>query len=158
MQVADFGCGAGFYSVPLARAVGPSGKVYALDAQKEMLELVRSKARASRLLNITTMVSDLERPRGSNLAEGAIDFVIISNILFQAENKLALLKEAFRILKPGGGTAVVEWSTLSRSSGPKPEMIIPRQAAEKLLEDAGFKRDKEFYAGENHYGLLYHKP
>lgn len=158
MQVADFGSGAGFYSIPLARAVGPGGKVYALDAQKEMLELVRSKARTARLLNISTMIADLERPRGSNLAEDAIDFAIISNILFQAEDKPGLLKEAFRILKPGGGVVLVEWSTLNRGAGPKPEMIVPREKAEKMLADAGFKREKEFYAGENHYGLLYRKP
>mgnify|MGYP001611893598 FL=1 len=158
MQVADFGCGAGFYSIPLARAVGSAGKVYALDAQKEMLELVRSKARVQRLLNIATVIADLERPRGSNLAEGAIDFVIISNILHQADDKSALLKEASRILKTGGMAVVVEWSTLNRGAGPKTEMVVPKDAAEKLLESAGLKRVKEFYAGENHYGLLYEKP
>lgn len=158
MQVADFGSGTGFYTVPLARAVGPSGKVYALDAQPEMLELTRSKARESRLLNIAAMRVDLESPRGSKLAENTMDFVLISNILFQAEDKPALLKEAFRILKNGGEVAVIEWSSFGSAAGPRTEKIVPREAAEKLLDDSGFKRIKEFNAGDNHYGLLYGKP
>ena len=158
MQVADFGSGAGFYSIPLAKAVGSSGKVYALDAQKEMRELVRSKARASRLLNVSTMVADLERPRGSNLAENTMDFVIISNILFQADDKPALLNEASRVLKNGGRTVVVEWSAYNLGAGPKTEMVVPKESAEKLLVSAGFRRVQEFNAGENHYGLLYEKP
>lgn len=157
-QAADFGSGAGFYALALARAVGPSGRVYALDVQKEMLELVRSKARAAHFLNIVTMIADLERPRGSKLAENSMDHVVISNILFQTEDRPAILKEAFRILKSGGAVVLVEWSTLGRGSGPRAEKIVPRETAENLLNEAGFRRDREFYAGDNHYGLIYTKP
>lgn len=157
-QVADFGSGAGFYSIPLAKEVGPHGKVYALDVQAEPLELLRTKAREERMLNISAMRADLERERGSGLAENSMDTVLISNILFQAENKPALLKEAFRVLKNGGELAIVDWSSYSRGVAPKPEMVLPKESAEKLLTDAGFKRIREFNAGDNHYGLLYQKP
>lgn len=158
MQVADFGSGPGFYSIPLAKTVGPNGRVYALDVQKNMLELVRSKARLERLLNVMTMWADLEKPGGSQLAENTMDFVIISNILFQSEDKNKMLAEAFRILKSGGKVAVIEWDSSAGGAGPKPEMVVKREQAEKLLADAGFRREKEFYAGDNHYGLLYAKP
>ncbi len=157
-QAADFGSGSGFYSIPLAKAVGSGGKVYAFDIQPEMLELTRSKARQARLLNISAMRADLERERGTNLAENTMDLALISNILFQSEKKSAILKEAFRILKNGGELALIEWSPYGRGAGPKTDKIIPKQAAEKLAEDAGFKMIKEFDAGENHYGLLYLKP
>lgn len=158
MQVADFGSGPGFYSIPLAKAVGPNGRVYALDVQKSMLELVRSKARQARLLNIVTMWADLETARGSGLAENTVEVVIISNILFQAENKKEMLTETFRILKPGGKIAVIEWDSSAGGTGPTSDKIVKREVAETLLVDTGFTRKKEFYAGDNHYGLLYGKP
>ncbi len=157
-RVADFGSGAGFYAVPMARAVGAGGRVYALDVQPEMLEITRSKAREARLLNVSVMRVDLEKPRGTGLADEAVDVVLMSNILFQAENKPNMLKEASRILKSGGEIALIEWSSYGRGAGPRPEQIIPKESAEKLLTDAGFKRIKEFSAGDSHYGLLYAKP
>ncbi|MBI2507087.1 MAG: methyltransferase domain-containing protein [Candidatus Niyogibacteria bacterium] len=157
-RVADFGSGAGFYAVPLARAVGAGGRVYALDVQPEMLEITRSKTREARLLNVSVMRVDLEKPRGTGLADDAVDVVLMSNILFQAENKPNMLKEASRILKSGGEIALIEWSSYGRGAGPRPEQIIPKESAEKLLTDAGFKRIKEFSAGDSHYGLLYAKP
>lgn len=157
MQVADFGCGPGFYSVALAEAVGPGGRVYALDIQKEMLELTRSRARARKQLNVMPLRADLEKPGGSQLAPEVIDRVIIANVLFQAHDKKSVLSEGFRVLKPGGKLILVEWSG-SAAGGPGPNMLLRREAAEKILEDAGFKKEKEIYAGDNHYGLLYAKP
>ena len=158
MQVADFGSGPGFYSIPAARAVGPSGRVWALDVQKSMLELVRSKAKSQRLLNITALWADLEVKGGSQLAAGVADAVIVSNILFQTKNKKIMFEEAFKILKPGGRVAIIEWSSSAGGSGPRPDMVVTKEETEKLLAEAGFKREKEFSAGDNHYGLLYTKP
>lgn len=158
MQVADFGAGPGFYSIPIAKAVGPNGRVYVLDVQKNMLELIRSKAKSQRLLNITALWADLEIKGGSQLAAETVDAVIVSNILFQTKNKKIMLEEAFRILKPGGIAAIIEWSSSAGGSGPRPEMVIRPEETEKLLAEIGFRREKEFYAGDNHYGLLYSKP
>lgn len=157
MQVADFGCGPGFYSVPLAQAVGPSGRVYALDVQKEMLEMVRARAREARHLNIVPLRADLEKAGGSGLAPEVLDRVFIANVLFQAQDKKAVLSEAFRVLKSGGKLILVDWAG-SAAGGPRPDMLLRRETAEKLLEETGFKKEREFYAGDNHYGLLYSKP
>ena len=152
MQVADFGCGPGFYSIALAEAVGPAGRVWALDVQKEMLELVRSKARQARFLNVMPLRADLEKPGGSKLAEESMDAVFMSNILFQTQNKKVLLSEAFRVLKTGGKIAVIDWSDSAAGAGPRANMVIKRGAAEKILEETGFAR-----AGDHHYGLIYKK-
>lgn len=158
MQVADFGSGPGFYAILLGKAVGPNGRVYALDVQKPMLELVRSKAKQARLLNIAAMWADLESPHGSQLADETVNLVLISNILFQSEHKLEMLSEAFRILAPGGKIAVIDWNSNAGGTGPPMDKIIKREATEKLLTEVGFSLEKEFYAGDNHYGLLYSKP
>ena len=90
MKVADFGAGAGFYALAIAKRVGPSGKVFALDIRKEMLEVIRSRAREQKLLNVEAIWADLEAAEGSHLKENSIDFVIVSNVLFQVENRKGL--------------------------------------------------------------------
>lgn len=157
MKVADFGAGAGFYTLVLAQRVGASGKVWALDIRKEMLEVIRSKARGAHLTNIETLWSDLEKPEGSHLKENSTDLVLISNLLFQVQDKKILAEETFRILKSGGRVVLVEWAEEEKPVGPPLPERVNRKAAEDIFLKAGFHFEKEFDAGENHYGLILKK-
>lgn len=158
MRVADFGSGGGFRTIPLAEAVGKSGRVYAFDIQKEMLGVVRGKAKSNHLLNIDTIWADLEVPEGSKLKEGFLDIVVVANILFQVNDKEAIAKEAFRVLKPKGIASVIEWDTSAGVLGPPKEHLIDKMKAKEIFALAGFSWEKEFYAGEHHYGFLFKKP
>ncbi|PIR69558.1 MAG: hypothetical protein COU47_02275 [Candidatus Niyogibacteria bacterium CG10_big_fil_rev_8_21_14_0_10_46_36] len=157
MIVADFGSGSGFRTIPIAHAVGRSGRVYALDIQKEMLEVVRGKAKADHLLNVYTIWADLESPNGSTLKDDYTDHVVVANILFQADDKDAVAKEAFRILKSKGTASVVEWDISAGVLGPPKEQLIDKAKTKEVFTAAGFIWDKEFYTGEHHYGLLFKK-
>ncbi len=157
MKVADFGAGAGFYTLVLAQRVGASGKVWALDIRKEMLEVIRSKARGAHLTNIETLWSDLEKQEGSHLKENSTDLVLISNLLFQVQDKKVLAEETFRILKPGGRVVLVEWAEEEKPVGPPLRERVNRKAAEDIFLKTGFSFEKEFDAGENHYGLILKK-
>ena len=157
MVVADFGAGSGFYTIPAARAVGPTGKVYALDVQKSALEVIKSKAKEARLLNINPMWADLDKRGGSHLADASVHVVLISNILFQTDNKKEMLEEAFRVLEPNGRIALIDWAFSARG-GPPTARVVKSETAEELLETAGFRKVSEFSAGDAHYGLLYQKP
>ena len=158
MKAADFGCGAGFYTIPLARRLGEAGKVYAFDIRPEALGVARSKARESGFSNVETVRTDLEAEEATHLKEKSVDAVLISNILFQVENKAAVAREAFRILKPGGELMVVEWAEEKNSFGPPVKARLDRKAAEEFFLKAGFTFRKEFPAGEHHYGLIFKKP
>ena len=157
MTVADFGSGPGFYTIPVAKRVGASGKVYALDIRKEILEIIRSKVRSERLFNVEALRADLEAKEGSHLKENSVDMVIISNILFQIEHKKNLAEEAFRILKPSGRVVLVEWDEEKKVFGPTLAHRVNRQEAEEFFLKAGLTFEKEFDAGENHYGLIFKK-
>jgi len=158
MTAADFGCGAGFYTIPLAKAVKPGGKIYAFDIRKEMLEIIRSKARLENLLNIEAIWANLEISGSTKLRAEIADAVIISNILFQVDDKQALIKETARILKKGGRAVIVEWDENASPGGPLPAQRIRREEAKRLFEEEKFIFAKEFNAGDQHYGLLFKKP
>ena len=156
-KVADFGCGAGFFSIPLGQIVGSNGKIYALDIRPEALEATRAKIKLFHLFNIEPVRADLEAPRGSGLKENSIDKILIANILFQAQNKQALISEANRILKAGGSVMIVEWNENKFVGGPSLDNRVGRDEAKKLFADAGFSFFKEFSAGSHHYGLVFKK-
>jgi len=156
-KVADFGCGAGFFSVPLGQRVGPNGKVYALDIRPEALEATRAKVKLFHLFNIEPERADLETPRGSGIRDESIDKILISNILFQAQNKNAVAQEAYRILRKGGSLMAVEWSDGAAAGGPSMDQRVGKDETKKIMESAGFSFYKEFSAGSHHYGLIFIK-
>lgn len=157
MTVADFGCGGGYFSIPAARMVGDGGKVFAIDIQKQATENVRSKANLEHLLQLETVWADLESPKGSRLPDAATDFVLIANILFQAEKKREVLSEAWRVMRTGGSLVVLEWDDHPFPAGPAMPLRVPKDRAEALAKEAGFTREREIEAGSHHYGLLFKK-
>ena len=118
MKVADFGCGSGHFTTEIAKQIGRDGMVYAFDVQEEALSAVKSRASAMDIDNIETARINLEIEKSTALTGGLVDLVIISNMLFQVENKEAVAREAFRILKLGGKVIVIEWDVSSALAGP----------------------------------------
>lgn len=156
-KIADFGCGAGFFTIPLAQRVGPQGSIYAIDVRQEALDATKTKIKLFRLSNVHCIRADLETLRGSTIKDGTIDKVVITNILFQAGNKNIIIQEAFRIIRPGGSLLMIEWNA-ENQTGPILPGTVDRAEAQKLCEIAGFVLYKSFYAGSHHYGLMFKKP
>lgn len=157
MRVADFGAGSGAYALALAEAVTNAGAVYAVDVQKDLLRRIANTAKAEGFQNMHVIVGDLEKPKATKLAEKMLDLVLVSNLLFQVEDKKAPLVEARRILKPTGRLAIIDWSDSFGGMGPIKKAVITKEAAQKLAEACGFGFVREFEAGEHHYGLLFKK-
>jgi len=157
MTVADFGCGSGHYTIAAAKRVGEKGRVYALDIQKDLLQSVKSTAELNNLKNIEIIWADLDLPQGSRLADNSVDFVIISNILFQSENRQQIAQETSRILKEGGRVAIIEWEKEGGKAGPLLEKRIAKEETRTIFLEQGFKLEKEFQPGESHYGLIFKK-
>lgn len=153
----DFGCGTGHWSIALAKQIGESGKVYAVDIQKEMLEATKSKAEVLGLQNIEVVRGDIDEEKGSGLSGGIADFVLLSNILFQADKKDGMAREASRILKSGGEVAIIEWDQSDVSLGPPKRLRVGVEDAKRIFLEAGFVFKDDFPAGEHHYGLLFKK-
>ena len=156
-HIADIGAGHGYFTIPLAKAAGDDGKVYAIDIQKSVLEIIRARAKAEYLLNIEIFQKDLEQENGSGIQNDFLDFVLVANILFQHEKKTIVFREAYRILRKGGRMAVIDWNEEASPLGPPKTMRVRKEDVRLLAQDAGFEFEKEFDAGNYHYGLLFRK-
>ena len=152
MVAADFGCGAGGFTIPLAKKLF-NGIVYAIDIQEEPLSALLGAARSEGLVNIKTIVGDLEKPRGSQLPDNILDLVIIANLLFQVEDKKAVLDEAKRVLKPKGRVLIIDWEKDS-PFGPAQERVSSDSVVQ-LAQRQGFVLVKEIDAGNYHWGILF---
>ena len=156
MKVGDFGSGSGLYTL-LSAQIATLGKVYAFDVQKELLKKIKAEGAKKHLHNIETVWADIEEPRGTRMIDGALDRGIVSNILFQVEDKNGFVKEVARLIRPKGRVMVIDWSDSFGGLGPVASEVLPASSARTLFERAGFKLMKELSAGDHHYGLIFEK-
>ena len=157
MKVADLGSSIGSYSILLAKRVGVHGTVYAVDVQKELLSKLQNEAKLQKLDNIEIVWGDFEKENGTTLKDESVDRVFLINTFFQVEDKDACLKEVKRILKKGGKIIYIDWVDSFGGIGPHKESIVTKEEALNLLEKYNFKRDRDFPAGDHHYGILFIK-
>jgi len=157
MKVADFGAGSGAYAIAAAKRVGGSGRVFAVDVQSDLLVNLKNLTSEKKIENIEIIRGDIDEQNGSKLNNESLDAVIVSNILFQSENKTTLVGEVLRVLKKGGRALVIDWSDSYGGMGPAPKDIIVKEAARKIFDEAGFEFERDIDAGEYHYGIIFIK-
>lgn len=148
------GVGAGFYVVIAAQMVGSEGRVFAVDVQKELVAGVKETARREGLNNVEAIWGDIEKIEGTKIKEGQVDACIVSNVLFQIEDKEEFIKEMIRILKPGGRVLVVDWLDSFAGMGPHRDHIFTQEKAEVLFQKSKFTISKRIDAGDHHYGFV----
>jgi ubiquinone/menaquinone biosynthesis C-methylase UbiE len=157
MQVADFGSGSGFYTMAIAQAIAPNGKVFAVDIQKDLLQKLKNGAKQNHLNNIDVIWGDLEHLGGTKLRENSLDAVTVCNLFFQIQNKDALCLEIRRILRVNARVLVVDWAGSFGGIGPQGSDVIPQETMVNLFKEHGFVLDREISAGAQHYGLIFRK-
>lgn len=157
MKVADFGSGAGYFTLLMAKKVGESGQITALDIMESALETVRTKAAAAGL-KIQTMRGDLEVPGGSVLPDNSQNMVLLANILFQSPKKEQIIQEAKRILAPGGQVIVIDWKKeVNGGLGPPAELKTNQLELKTMLEKEKLTFVRDIDAGTFHFGFVFKK-
>ncbi|MDO8690566.1 MAG: class I SAM-dependent methyltransferase [Dehalococcoidia bacterium] len=133
-SVADIGCGTGFFSVPLSRALS-QGKVYALDIADEMLERVRLKVLENGISNIEVVKSgEMDFP----VPAGDMDGVFLAFVLHEQEDRTEFLRKVRDLLKPSGWLSVIEWQKKEMRMGPPLADRIDEAGLRDLASRAGF--------------------
>lgn len=132
--VADLGAGNGFFTIPIAKHT--EGKVYAVDIEPKMLEILKERADKEQIENIDDVVSDLEN---IEIDDQSVDKVLISMVLHEVPNKEQALDEIKRILNPGGIAVFIEWEAIETEEGPPFHIRIPSGKLTEILQSHGFE-------------------
>ena len=136
--IADVGAGTGYFSLPLADAVGPQGKVYAVDAQNEMLLLLRQKLDEATISNVELIHAEAVN---TSLPRSSCDLLFAANVWHEFDDHAAVLRESARVLKVGGRIAILDWRTDAEPvAGPPLEHRLDSSHAVDALRSSGFQK------------------
>lgn len=157
-SVADFGAGAGFFSIPLAHVVGLEGTVYAVDINPNNLSIIRGKANHEGVLeSITLLEANVETGKGLEIKPHSLDAVVLSSVLSQFEAKAEVVQTAIRLLKPGGLLVIFEWHQRDMLLGPAPKARIAKESVINQLFEGkpAVRLERDVDAGFYHYCLIF---
>jgi ubiquinone/menaquinone biosynthesis C-methylase UbiE len=149
ITAADFGCGSGGWVIPLAKRL-EQGKVYAIDVLEAPVSALQSKAQIQKISNIETSIADVEQ--GTSLPENNCGLVLMTNLLFECDDKKAVLAEGKRVLAPGGRILVVDW--IKDNPLTKEIENLDFDEVKAAASEMGLKIEREFPAGSYHHALI----
>jgi ubiquinone/menaquinone biosynthesis C-methylase UbiE len=156
MSVADFGCGSGYFTIIIAKLLGDTGKMYALDIQESPLEAVKMKAQAEGLHNVMMIRANLEVAGSTKLPDDSQDWVLLANILFQSQKKKEIVQEAKRVLKSGGQILLIDWKK-GTGGGPPDSLRTDEGTMQQIVSGEGLSLVSSIDAGKFHYGMIFKK-
>ena len=139
--ICDMGCGNGFYTLQLAKLVGPKGLVYAVDIQPEMLQMLARNAAESRLMNVRPVLGTPIDPR---LPAGSIDMVLCVDVYHEFSHPEAMLARIRESLADDGQLVLAEFRGEDPAVPIKPLHKMTKAQVQAELEPAGFAVVREF--------------
>ena len=154
MTAADFGCGSGGWVIPLAKIL-EQGIIYAIDVQEEMLSVLETKLKAENIHNIRKVLLNIEDAQELKLPLLSCDLILMTNLLFQVEDKKQVFKQADKVLKRKGIILVVDWKPNNLLDPQKGKVSVDE--VKKIAQEFNFELKKEFSAGDYHYTLVFEK-
>ena len=145
----DIGCGPGYWTIPMARLMGATGRTYAVDLEESMLAALRTRLKAVPKLEVKVLRSTEDH---LPLPARSVDFAFLACVLHELDGP-GTLREAARVLRPGGVLGIVEWKKKRQVDGPPYRIRLSPKKAAEVLDAGGFDSEKAFEAGPHHYGI-----
>ena len=138
-RVADLGSGSGYFTYRLAEAVGPQGKVYAVDVDREMNDLVAKAIKEKNIGNVEVILALLDDPM---LPPIGVDLVFTVNTYHHFENRVTYFQKVRKYLRPGGRTAVIDFDRRAWFEGMW-QHYTPAEFIKREMEQAGYRLQRE---------------
>src|SRR5487761_248638 len=152
MIIADLACGPGYFTIPMARAVGEDGMVYAVDTSPVMLGYLSNIAHSKIGKKIIKVVeSDITE---THITSSSVDLVLLANILHDAPDRTRLFSEIRRITKQDSELVGIDWKKEETGIGPTVEIRLTESESRKILRTNGYDVTRSIEAGPFHYGLV----
>lgn len=153
-RVADLGAGGGYFTIRLARRVGPNGRVYAEDVQDEMLGSIERRIKREQITHVETVKGTFDDPR---LPTG-LDAVLIVDTFNAFEKPVAVLQRVRESLKTGGRVGIIEYTKDGHGPGPAMEDRIDPEVVITAARAAGLRLAKRETFLRYQYMLVFEKP
>jgi arsenite methyltransferase len=152
--VADIGAGSGLFEVPLAKAVSPGGKVYAVDIDEGFFPQIKKKADEAHLTNVQTVLGKYSDP---NLPVRNVDMVFFHDVLHHIQDRAGYLKAVTGYLKPGGRVVVIDYEMGQGPHKAAPDLEVSREQLGAWAKDAGLKPAEDVKMFPDRYFLVFSK-
>jgi arsenite methyltransferase len=153
-SVADIGAGSGLFEVPLAKAVSPGGRVYAVDIDAGFFPQIKRKADQAHVSNVETVLGKYTDP---NLPARNVDLVFFHDVLHHIQDRAGYLKSVAGYLKPGGRVVVIDYEQGQGPHKAAPELEVSREQLAGWAKDTGFKQAQDIKMFPDRYFLVYSK-
>jgi ubiquinone/menaquinone biosynthesis C-methylase UbiE len=150
-DMADIGCGIGYFTTEGAKVVGRESTVYGLDISEEMLEDTRRKAEGEGIENVVLVKTEEYDLR---LQAEAVSYALAVNVVHEVDDREKFLNEIRRILKAEGRIAVIDFEKEEMEMGPPLSHRISAEEMQKLLEDLGFRVNSVKKFSDIFYGII----
>ena len=151
--VADIGAGSGLFEVPLAKAVSPGGKVYAVDIDAGFFPQIKRKADEAHLTNVETVLGKYTDP---NLP-GNVDLVFFHDVLHHIQDRAGYLKSVAGYLKPSGRVVVIDYEQGQGPHKATPDLEVSREKLGAWAKDVGLRQVEDLKMFSDRYFLVYAK-
>jgi ubiquinone/menaquinone biosynthesis C-methylase UbiE len=135
--VADLGAGGGWFTIRLARRVGPNGTVWAEDIQRLMLEAIERRVQREGITNVQTVLGTKDDPR--IVPPGSVDAVLIVDAFHEMDAPVVLLRNVAKLLAPNGLVGIIDYRQGQGGPGPDPEDRVAPNVIVDAANQAGLK-------------------
>lgn len=155
-RVADVGAGSGYFTIPVARAVGSTGVVWAIDTSQEMLDYLERRTEAEQLENVKLVKVGRDDPQ---LEPGGVDTILMVDTIHYIQDRTAYARKLRAGLASGGRLVIIDYRPkpwAQRPWGPPPEQQIPRETLDAELTAAGLVPIKVYDFLPEQYFVVYH--
>jgi len=150
--VADIGAGSGLLEVPLAKAVGPRGRVYAVEVDAGFFPEIKKRTDAAQITNVQTVLGKFTDP---GLPVKNVDLALFHDVLHHVEGRAAYLKTLAGYLSPTGRIAVVDYEGGQGPHAQQPALQVTREEIEIWMKAAGFQKADDVKLFADKYVLVY---